>query len=65
MPSEEKVRLTDTVLRYLQGTGKPVTVNGLLKELPKDQKKPNLEKALSQLVDVRNVNAPYTFIYKK
>jgi hypothetical protein len=52
MPSEEKVRLAETILRFLQGTGKPVTVNGFLKELPKEQKKPNVEKALFQLVDV-------------
>jgi hypothetical protein len=59
MPSEEKVRLTDTILRFLQGTGKPVTVNGLLKELPKEQKKPNLEKAMSQLVDVSSSYSKY------
>jgi len=49
---EEKGKLTDTILQLLKGTGKPFSVNGLLKELPKDQKKPNVEKALDKLVDV-------------
>jgi predicted transcriptional regulator len=49
---EEKGKLTDTVMRLLNGTGKPFTLNAMLKELPKDQKKTSVEKALNQLIDV-------------
>ncbi|XP_059491104.1 homologous-pairing protein 2 homolog [Neocloeon triangulifer] len=55
MPEEKGIKLTDKILRLFQGTGKPFTANAILKELPKEEKKTNVEKALCKLVDSEEV----------
>ncbi|XP_065334925.1 uncharacterized protein LOC135936142 [Cloeon dipterum] len=51
MSEEKGGKLSDTLLRLLRGTGRPFSVNALLKELPKDAKKASVEKVLGKLVD--------------